>query len=148
MPDHVHLCLSIPPKYSVAHTIGFLKGKSAVRIHRELLREPRMTGLHFSAAGYCVSTVGLEEARVRQDIRELEELERRQGEFDFDSPRRPREGLPDVAVPKGERLERLLSLSSDRVTARQDHPDRRAFTGFGLQFQGRFQQLTETFDDR
>jgi len=36
MPDHVHLCLSIPPKYSVAHTIGFLKGKSAVRIHREL----------------------------------------------------------------------------------------------------------------
>ena len=35
MPDHVHLCLSIPPKYSVANTIGFLKGKSAVRIHRE-----------------------------------------------------------------------------------------------------------------
>src|SRR5271157_3514088 len=38
MPDHIHLCLSIPPKYSVAHTIGFLKGKSAVRIHRELLQ--------------------------------------------------------------------------------------------------------------
>ena len=38
MPDHIHLCLSIPPKYSVAHTIGFLKGKSAVRIHRELLK--------------------------------------------------------------------------------------------------------------
>src|SRR5271165_1436265 len=47
MPDHVHLCLSIPPKYSVAFTIGFLKGKSAVRIHRELLKERRMTGLHF-----------------------------------------------------------------------------------------------------
>ena len=47
MADHVHLCLSIPPKYSVAHTIGFLKGKSAVRIHRNLLRERRMTGLHF-----------------------------------------------------------------------------------------------------
>jgi len=47
MQDHVHLCLSIPPKYSVAYTIGFLKGKSAVRIHRELLQERRMTGLHF-----------------------------------------------------------------------------------------------------
>src|SRR3954466_8801184 len=46
MPGHIHLCLSIPPKYSVANTIGFLKGKSAVRIHRELLKERRMTGLH------------------------------------------------------------------------------------------------------
>ena len=40
--DHVHMCLSIPPKFSVAHTLGFLKGKSAVRIHRELLHERRM----------------------------------------------------------------------------------------------------------
>ena len=84
MPDHVHLCLSIPPKYSAADTIGFLKGQSAVRIHRELLRERRMTGLHFRAAGNCVSTVGLDEARVRQYIREQEELECRQGEFDFE----------------------------------------------------------------
>ena len=84
MPDHVHLCLSIPPKYSVAYAIGFLKGKSAVRIHRELLHERRMTGLHFWAAGYCVSTVGLDEARVRQYIREQEQLESRQGELDFE----------------------------------------------------------------
>ena len=84
MPDHVPLCLSIPPKSSVAHTIGFLKGKSAVRIHRELLQERRLTGLHFWAAGSCVSTVGLDEARVRQYLREQEELERRQGEFDFE----------------------------------------------------------------
>ncbi len=84
MPDHAHLCLGIPPESSVAHAIGFLKGKSAVRIHREHLRGRRMTGLHFWAAGYCVSTVGLDEARVRQYIREQEELERRQGEFDFD----------------------------------------------------------------
>jgi len=84
MPDHVHLCLSIPPKYSVAYAIGFLKGKSAVRIHRELLHERRMTGLHFWAAGYCVSTVGLDEARVRQYIREQEQLETRQGELDFE----------------------------------------------------------------
>jgi putative transposase len=84
MADHIHLCLSIPPKYSVAHAVGFLKGKSAVRIHRELLRERRMTGLHFWAVGYCVSTVGLDEARVRQYIREQEENERRQGEFEFE----------------------------------------------------------------
>ena len=84
MPDHVHLCLSIPPKYSVANTIGFLKGKSAVRIHRELLHERRMTGLHFWAAGYWVSTVGLDEARVRQYIRQQDEQDRRQGELKFE----------------------------------------------------------------
>jgi putative transposase len=84
MPDHIHLCLSIPPKYSVAYTIGFLKGKSAVRIHRELLKERRMTGLHFWATGYCVSTVGLDEARVRQYIREQDELDRQQGELNLE----------------------------------------------------------------
>jgi putative transposase len=66
MPDHIHLCLSIPPKSGVAFVLGFLKGKSAVRIHRELLHERRMSGLHFWASGSCVSTVGLDEARVRQ----------------------------------------------------------------------------------
>ena len=84
MPDPVHLCLSIPPKYSVANTIGFLKGKSAVRIHRELLHERRMTGLHFWAAGYWVSTVGLDETRVRQYIRQQDEQDRRQGELKFE----------------------------------------------------------------
>ena len=82
-PDPIHLCLSIPPKYSVAHTIGFLKGKSAVRIHRELLRERRMTGLHFWATGYCVRTAGREEERVRQYIREQEKLETGQGDLDL-----------------------------------------------------------------
>jgi putative transposase len=84
LPDQVPLCLSMPPKYSVAYTLGFLQGKSAVRIHRELLQERRMTGLHFWAAGYCVSTGGLDEAQVRQYIREQEEIEQRQGELEFD----------------------------------------------------------------
>ena len=84
LPDHIHLCLSIPPKYSVAYAIGFLKGKSAVPIPRELLHERRMTGLHFWAAGYGVSTVGLDEARVRQYIRAHEQFESRQGELDFE----------------------------------------------------------------
>jgi len=81
--DHVHMCLSIPPKYSVAHTVGFLKGKSAVRIHRDLLKERRMTGLHFWSTGYCVSTVGLDEERVRKYIREQEQLEVGQGDLDL-----------------------------------------------------------------
>ena len=76
MADHVHLLLSIPPKYSVAHVIGFLKGKSAVRIHREILDERRMTGLHFWAIGYCVSTVGLDEERVRRYVRDQEKRDR------------------------------------------------------------------------
>ena len=82
-PDHVHMCLRIPPKYSVAFTLGFLKGKSAVRIHRELLQERRMTGLHFWARGYCVSTVGLDEQQIRQYIREQDELDKNQGELDL-----------------------------------------------------------------
>jgi putative transposase len=83
MPDHVHMCLSIPPKFSVAHTVGFLKGKSAVRIHREILKERRMTGLHFWATGYCVSTVGLDEDRIRKYIREQDKLESAQGDLDL-----------------------------------------------------------------
>jgi len=84
MPEHVHRCLRIPPKYSVAYTRGFLTGKSAVRIQRELLRERRVTGLPFWAVGSCVSTVGVDEAAVRQYLREQEELEQRQGELDFE----------------------------------------------------------------
>ena len=72
LADHVHLCVSIPPKYSVANTVGFLKGKSAVKIHRELLGERRMTGLHFWARGYCVSTLGYDDEAVRRYVREQE----------------------------------------------------------------------------
>ena len=78
MPDHVHLCLSIPPKYSVANTIGFLKGKSAIRIHRECLGQRRnFTGMHFWAKGYCVSTVGLDEQTIVRYIRNQELEEKR-----------------------------------------------------------------------
>ncbi len=68
--DHIHLASSIPPKFSVAYTVGFPKGKSAVRIHRELLKERRMTGLHFGATGYWVSTAGRDEGAVRKYVRE------------------------------------------------------------------------------
>jgi putative transposase len=75
LADHVHLCLSIPPKFSVANTIGFLKGKSAIRIHREYLgRNRNFTGYHFWARGCCVSTIGLDEEAIREYIRQQEEL--------------------------------------------------------------------------
>ena len=45
MPDHIHMCLSVPPKYSIAYVIGFLKDKNAVRIHREILNSQRVNQL-------------------------------------------------------------------------------------------------------
>ncbi len=75
MSDHIHICVSIPPKYSVANTIGFIKGKSAIRIHRELLGTKRMTGLSFWATGYCVSTVCLDEEMIRKYIQSQDDPE-------------------------------------------------------------------------
>ena len=90
MPDHVHLLLSIPPKFSVANTVGFLKGKSAIRIHREYLgRQRNFTGFHFWARGYCVSTVGLDEQAVRDYIRHQEEEEKREEQLSLLAPRGP-----------------------------------------------------------
>jgi putative transposase len=84
MPDHLHMCVSIPPKHSVAFAIGFIKGKSGVRIHGQILGNKRVTGLHFWSRGYCVSAVGLKEETIRKYIREQEALEKGQGEFEFD----------------------------------------------------------------
>ncbi|WP_419610464.1 IS200/IS605 family transposase [Thiolapillus sp.] len=79
MRDHIHMLLMIPPKYSVANTIGFLKGKSAIRIFREYLQVKRnFTGRHFWARGYCVSTVGLDEQMIRTYIKNQEREEKRQ----------------------------------------------------------------------
>jgi putative transposase len=58
MPDHVHMCISIPPKYAVAHVVGYLKGKSAIQVARRFGgRQRNFTGEHFWARGYFVSTV-------------------------------------------------------------------------------------------
>ena len=76
MPDHIHLVLSIPPKYSVAMVVGYLKGKSAIQIHRRLLGVNRgFTGKHFWSRGYCISTVGLDEKTVRAYVRQQDELD-------------------------------------------------------------------------
>ena len=81
MPDHIHACISIPPKYSVANAIGFLKGKSAIRLHREF--GALGMGKHFWIRGYNVSTVGLNEEQIRKYIREQEYLDKRQMELDL-----------------------------------------------------------------
>ena len=73
MPDHVHMCLSVPPKYAVSNVVGYLKGKSAILIARRFGgRERNFTGEVFWARGYFVSTVGLDEAVVRAYIRQQE----------------------------------------------------------------------------
>ena len=84
LSDHVHVLLGIPPKLSVANTVGFLKGKSAIRIHREYLGRPRnFTGYHFWARGYCVSTVGLAEEVIRDYIQKQEADEKKQEKLEL-----------------------------------------------------------------
>ena len=76
--DHIHMCISIPPKHAVAGVIGYIKGKSAISIARNLMGKARnFTGENFWARGYFVSTVGLDEQTVRQYIREQEEEDTR-----------------------------------------------------------------------
>ena len=82
--DHIHMCLKVPPRYSIAFVIGFLKGKSAIRLHRDLLTQGRRYPMHFWARGYCVSTVGLDEEQVRRYIQEQDQIERSQDAFDFE----------------------------------------------------------------
>jgi putative transposase len=84
MPDHVHMCIAIPPKHPVASVIGFLKGKSAIAVARELCgRERNFTGEHLWARGYAVSTVGFELEQVRQYIRAQEEADGSTGSSEF-----------------------------------------------------------------
>ena len=78
LPDHVHMCVSIPPKYSVSQVVGYIKGKSAIAIARKYMGKRRnYTGESFWARGYDVSTVGLDEQVVREYIRRQEEEDER-----------------------------------------------------------------------
>jgi len=73
MSDHIHMCISIPPKYAVSNVIGYIKGKSAIQIARRFgSRQRNFTGENFWARGYFVSTVGLDEQVVRAYIRNQE----------------------------------------------------------------------------
>ena len=78
MSDQVHMLISIPPKYAVAHVIGFIKGKSAIHIARTFMdRKRNFVGQHFWARGYFVSTVGRDEAVIRRYIRNQEAEDKR-----------------------------------------------------------------------
>ena len=76
--DHVHLLISIPPKYAVSDVVGFLKGKCAIKVFdRHLELKKRYWGRHFWAKGYCVSTVGLDEEKIRKYLKWQREKDKR-----------------------------------------------------------------------
>jgi putative transposase len=78
MVDHVHMLISIPPKYSVAQVVGFIKGKSAIQIARRYMGKLRnFVGENFWARGYFVTTVGLDEEKIREYIRTQEKEDKR-----------------------------------------------------------------------
>ncbi len=76
--DHVHILISIPPKYAVAQVVGFLKGKSAIYIARAYLgRRKNFSGQNFWARGYFVSTVGKDEDETKLYIKNQEKEDQR-----------------------------------------------------------------------
>ena len=78
LPDHVHMMIAIPPKHAVSQVIGFIKGKSAIHLARVYgERKRNFVGQHFWARGYWVSTVGRDEAVIRDYIRNQEAEDRR-----------------------------------------------------------------------
>jgi putative transposase len=81
LPDHVPMCMAIPPKHPVSSVIGFINGKSAIAMARLHGQERSFTGEPFWARGYAVSTVGFEWGQVRQSIREQEDAHGSSGQF-------------------------------------------------------------------
>ena len=84
MPDHVHMLIAIPPKHAVSQVIGYIKGKSAIHLARVYGENRRnFVGQHFWARGYFVSTLGRDEAAIREYIRKQEEQDRRDDQLKF-----------------------------------------------------------------
>ena len=78
MQDHVHMLISIPPKYAVSHVVGYIKGKSAIHLARVYGEHKRnFVGQSFWARGYFVSTVGRDETLIREYIRDQEQEDKR-----------------------------------------------------------------------
>ena len=83
-PDHVHMLIEIPPKYTVSSVVGYIKGKSAIAIARTYLgKRQNFTGQNFWARGYYVSTVGRDEAVIKKYIQEQEEEDKRQDQLEM-----------------------------------------------------------------
>ena len=84
MGDHVHMLLAIPPKYAVANVVGYIKGKSAMHVARTFgERKRNFVGQHFWARGYLVSTVGRDEAVIREYIRNPDKEDKRLEQLTF-----------------------------------------------------------------
>ena len=82
--DHVHMLIAIPPKYAVSQVIGFIKGKSAIHLARVYgERKQNFVGQHFWARGYFVSTVGRDEAVIREYIQNQEQEDQRLDNLDL-----------------------------------------------------------------
>lgn len=74
--DYVHIYLRFPPKYSVPMAVGYIKGKSAIKIHKESMgHKGKVTGMHFCAPGYCFSIKGLNEKQIREYVKNQKKLE-------------------------------------------------------------------------
>ena len=84
MVDHVHMLISIPPKYAVAQVVGFIKGKSAIHIARTYRGRRNARGEHFWARGYFVSTVGRDETVIRRYIQRQEQEDRRLDQLELE----------------------------------------------------------------
>ena len=85
LSDHIHMLPSVPLKYSIAMTIGYLKSKGAIRIHRQLLKtRGTLFGRSFWAWGYCISTVGYDERQIKEYIKEQEKLQKEQEQLELD----------------------------------------------------------------
>ncbi|WP_299734181.1 IS200/IS605 family transposase [uncultured Endozoicomonas sp.] len=85
MKDHVHICISIPPKLAISHVVGYLKGKCAIEIAKNFKGKQRnFNGEHFWAGGYFVLTVGLDEEVVRKYIRDQEKNDSHRDQYDLD----------------------------------------------------------------
>ena len=78
--DHIHIILSIPPRLSVSEVMGMLKGKTAIKLFKSFpaLKKKIYWGNHFWSRGYCVSTIGLDETKIRKYVKYQEERERQE----------------------------------------------------------------------
>ena len=123
LADHVHMMVSIPPKYSVAQVIGYIKGKSAICIAREFAGRSRsFVGQHFWARGYFVSTLGRDERAIRAYIRAQEQEDRRQEQLRLDESKPPVGWLKWRVAATSCRFERLTTKAPGFAGGYLPHP--------------------------
>lgn len=78
--DHIHMIVSIPPKISVSQFMGILKGKTAIKVFKSfpVLKKKPYWGNHFWSRGYCSSTIGLDEEKIKKYVKYQDDHERQE----------------------------------------------------------------------